>query len=321
LGLGAVAMDIVLQCEDLPREDGFAFVHQEKLMPGGSCANVLVTLANMGARCGILAKVGDDPYGNTLSKDLKGAGISTQYLLTKEGGVTLHTFIAVARNGSKAILVNLGDSFLSLSDDEVNPEMLEGVKVFYTDMFAGRAALKLARLCGEKGIKVFFNLQCSPSFLELCRVSRKELEEMISICDLFYSGREGLLELSATGDGMEAGLAVYKKYHPEMGVVATLGDKGATWINHQGTLFVPAFHVTASDTTGAGDAFAGGLIYSFFIRGRDRKTSIEFSSACAAIKCMQPGPRLKASEMDVRRFLDRHQNLSRSEDRGASDEQ
>jgi sugar/nucleoside kinase (ribokinase family)/ABC-type sugar transport system substrate-binding protein len=321
LGLGAVAMDIVLQCEDLPREDGFAFVHEEKLMPGGSCANVLVTLANLGARCGVLAKVGEDQYGNILSKDLKEAGISTQYLLTKECGTTLHTFIAVARNGSKAILVNLGDSFLSLSEDEVTPEMLEGVKVFYTDMFVGRPALKLARLCREKGITVFFNLQCTPSFMELCRVSGRELEEMISICDLFCLGREALRELSAAGDGLGAGLAVYKKYHPEMGVVATLGDKGAAWINHQETLLVPAFRVKASDTTGAGDAFAGGLIYALFIRRHDRKRSIEFASACAAIKCMQPGPRFKANEMDVRRFLDQHQNLSNSENRGACNEQ
>lgn len=314
LGLGAVAMDIVLQCEDLPREDGFAFVHEERLVPGGSCANVLVTLANMGSRCAILAKVGDDAYGSILRKDLHTSEVSTHYLLTKKGGTTLHTFITVAHNGSKAIFANLGNSFLSLSENEVNQEMLDGVKIFYTDMFAGRPALKLARLCREKGIPVFFNLECTPSFMELCHVSREELEEMISLCNLFCSSREGLLELSTMADGLEAGLTVYKKFHPEMGVVATLGEKGASWISKEETLFAPACQVKAVDTTGAGDAFAGGLIYSYFIRGCDRKTSIDFASACAAIKCMQPGPRLKANEADIKRFLDHYQKESGSGD-------
>lgn len=308
LGLGAIAMDIVLQCEDLPREDGFAFVHGERSVPGGSGANVLVTLANMGAHCAILAKVGDDTYGSILRKDLFESEISTQYLLTKQGGTTLHTFITIARNGTKAIFVNLGDSFLSLSEDEVNSGMLEGIKVFYTDMVAGRPSIKLARLCKEKGIRVIFNLECSPSFMELCHVSRGELEEMISLCDLFCSSRDGLLEFSATADGMEAGLSIYKKFRPEIGVVVTLGDKGAVWINQEEPLSIPAFHIKPLDTTGAGDAFAGGLIYSYFLNDYDRKTSMEFASACAAIKCTQPGPRLKANEADVRRFLGDHQN-------------
>ena len=61
LGMGAVAMDLVLRCEDLPGEDGFAFVHEERWMPGGSCSNVLVTLASFGARCAVAAQIGDVP--------------------------------------------------------------------------------------------------------------------------------------------------------------------------------------------------------------------------------------------------------------------
>lgn len=309
LGLGAIAMDIVLRCEDLPREDGFSFIHEEKLMPGGSGANVLVTLANMGASCAILAKVGDDPYGNILRKDLFESEISTHYLLTKKGGTTLHTFITVAHNGAKAIYVNLGDSFLSLSEEEINPKMLQGVKVFYTDMIVGGPALKLTKLCREKGIPIFFNLECTPSFMELCGVHRKDLEEMISLCSLFCTSKEGLSEFCAGKDEIEAGLAIYKKFHPEIGVVVTLGERGAAWINHEETLLIPAFSVKAIDTTGTGDAFAGGLIYAYLLKGWEKKRSIEFASACAALKCTQPGPRLKAKEAEIKQFLENHQTL------------
>ena len=70
LGLGASAMDVVLNCEDLPREDGFAFIHEEKLTPGGSCANVLTAAAGFGNRTGLIAKMGDDEYGRVFVEDL-----------------------------------------------------------------------------------------------------------------------------------------------------------------------------------------------------------------------------------------------------------
>ena len=98
LGMGAVAMDLILRCEDLPGDDGFAFVHKEEWLPGGSCSNVLVTLACMGARCAAAAQVGDDSYGDAVRSDLLRHGISTEHLLTRNGSTTLHTFVAVARN-------------------------------------------------------------------------------------------------------------------------------------------------------------------------------------------------------------------------------
>ena len=42
LSLGAIAMDIVLNSHELPKDDGFAFIHHEQMMPGGSASNVSV---------------------------------------------------------------------------------------------------------------------------------------------------------------------------------------------------------------------------------------------------------------------------------------
>jgi len=308
LGLGTAAMDIVLRCENLPREDGFAFIHREELRPGGSCANVLVTLTSMGITTGMVAKIGDDYYGNVFKNELLESGVSAQYIQNKKNGTTLHTFITVTGNGSRAIFANMGDSLLSLSEEEVNPGMLEGVKIFYTDMFPGRPALKLARLCRERGIIVIFNLQCPPSFMELCHLKRGELEEMISLCHLFFSCQNGLLELATVDDYMEASFLVYQKYLPEMGLVSTFGDKGANWLSKEGAVFTPAFNVQAIDTTGAGDAFIGGLIYSYFFEQLNRKESMEFASACAAIKCTQLGARLRTTVNHVRNFIELHKN-------------
>ena len=48
LSLGAIAMDIVLNSHELPKDDGFAFIHHEQMMPGGSASNVSVSAAHLG---------------------------------------------------------------------------------------------------------------------------------------------------------------------------------------------------------------------------------------------------------------------------------
>lgn len=311
LGLGTAAMDIVLQCESLPREDGFAFVREERMLPGGSCANVLVALAGLGHAAAMVAKIGDDNYGSRFREDLLQCGVSARYLFTKPGGTTLHTFITVGQSGAHAIFAHLGDSLLNLTAAEMLPEMLDDVQVFYTDMFPGKPAISLARLCRAREIPIVFNLECAPSFMRACHVAREELEEMLSLCDLFCTGREGLLELAAADSHLEAARIINNRHRPSLGLVATLGDGGANWwIDDEQMIAAAAFPVPAVDTTGAGDAFIGGLISGFFFDKMAHRQALEFASACAAIKCTQPGPRLKASQPEVMSFLQERSSIA-----------
>lgn len=303
-------MDIVLQCENLPREDGFAFVHNESLLPGGSCANVLAALTRLGVDTGLVAKIGDDKYGRAFREDIARSGVSTEYLFTRPGGITLHTFVTLAPNGERAIFCHLGDSLLDLREDEVVPEMLREVKVFYTDMFPGRPALKLARLSRELGVKVVFNLECAPSFMQLCEVSLGEIEEMISLCDLLCMSREGLFQFTGVEDPRVAGQALYQRYQPREGIVSTCGTQGALWwFGDKASISAPAFPVQAIDTTGAGDAFIAGLIYAYFYQEMGRQQALEFANACGAIKCTQLGARFKAGLEEVNSFVRRNKSI------------
>jgi sugar/nucleoside kinase (ribokinase family) len=155
-------------------------------------------------------------------------------------------------------------------------------------------------------IPVVFNLECSPTFMESCGVSRDELEEMLSLCHLFCAGREGLKGLTSFEDEREAAAYLRDKYTPPGGVVATLGEKGAFWAGMGESISVPAFAVAPIDTTGAGDAFAGGLIYARLLQTRNIGPSLAFANACGAVKCLQPGPRLKATREEIEKFMEAH---------------
>ena len=303
LGMGAAAMDVVMRCDQLPKADGFAFIHNESLLAGGSCANVLATLAGMGTSTALVAQMGDDTYGLAFMQDLEQIGIGAQFLKLRHGGVSLHTFITVAEDGAKAIFAQMGDSLLTLTEDDVSPNMLDDVSVFYSDLMPAGPALKLARLCRERGIRIVFNLQAAPDFMTLCGIDRERINEMLTLCDLFITFQDGLSGWTKQSKYQDSCQSVFEQFQPAMGVVVTLGPKGSLWCHAQGEIYTPAFRVDSHDTTGAGDAFAGGLIQALFIDAAEPTMAARFATACAALKCIRPGPRLSVNKDQVATFL------------------
>ncbi len=299
LGLGASAVDVVLECDDLPREDGFSRVRRERVVPGGSCANVLAALARLGTPSALVAQMGDDDYGRVFLKDLEANGVSAAHVLLKPGGTSLHTFIAVAENGARSILAHMGDSLLALSEDQVPEALLDGISVFYTDMLPAQPALKLARACARREVPVVFNLQVGPGFMELCGTPREAIDEMIALSRVFVTFRGALEELAGTADPEKALDQLVSKHPLPGGALATLGRDGACWVHAEERLQQPAFAVEALDTTGAGDSFSAGLIQSLLIEQADRPEALAFASACAALKCTMPGPRFTAARQQV----------------------
>ena len=212
----------------------------------------------------------------------------------------------LAEGGAKVIFCHMGDSVLSLTEEDVKTEMLDGIRVFYTAMQPGRPALKLARLCLEKGIPVVCNLQVEPEFLARCGTTREMVDDMLSLSGLVVTFKHGLIRHTGQRDIEAAVRTMYNRHHPVMGLIVTLGEEGALWFDGNSVLAVPAFTVDSKDTTGAGDAFLGGLIHARFFQGLDRGAAMKFANACAALKCTQPGPRLKASKLDILAFMEQH---------------
>lgn len=306
LGLGTVAMDIVLKCNKLPEKDGTVFIFEEKLVPGGSCANVLVTLSKLGVSTEVLAKFGGDHYSKVFLEDIIAEKVSTEKIVIDKDKTLLHTFITVGENGEKCIFANLGTSLLSLTEEDVDEEMLNDISLFYTDMFPGKPALKLAKICKSKGIPVFFNLQCGLELMNLCNISREEIEEMIQLSDMFVSCKEGLFQLSGQNNHEDGLRVLYKKHGTNNGMIATCGDKGVIYLDEEKMVKVPSFKVRAVDTTGAGDAFMGGFIYSYFIKEDSIENSLRFGNVCSAIKCTQWGSRIDTDLDQVIKFYTKY---------------
>lgn len=309
LSLGAVAMDFVLECDLLPRDDGFEVIRKEKLLPGGSASNISVTLAALGVEVYQAGQIGDDKCGIAFRESLREDGVNDSWLVTKKGGTTLHTYIIAASQGQHCIFANLGDC-VGTMDPALFPEKLvAGMDCLYVDMFSAEAALRLAAQAKEASVPILYNMQCPPSFMRESGTSRKDIESMLSSCSLFISGKDGYFEMTGEKDSMVAMKQIWEQYQIPEGVIYTAGEKGSFWWDGKKMYHQEAFQIESVDTTGAGDCFTGGLIYSYIVSGFEKQRSLEFASAAAAIKCMQKGPRSKADAAQINGFLADHKKI------------
>ena len=306
LGMGTAAMDTLMGIEKLPRSDAFELLRSEQLVPGGSCANMLVTYAALGGESKQLAKIGDDRFGQAFRETLEEDGVDVSLLKVKSGGTTLHTYVMAAENGEHCIFANIGDCLMQLEPEEITENMLDGIDLFYGDLFPCRAAIRMAELAKKKKIPVAICLQCPPDFMAGVGVSLADIEEILSYADLIISGRDGYFQLTKETETIAATQALYQIYQPRHGCVCTAGSEGAVWVTADQVLRAKAYAVQSIDSTGAGDAFFGGLLYSYFHQEESRQQALDFASALGAMKCTVWGPRIKTTPQKVREFIRLH---------------
>ncbi|MGI5824864.1 MAG: carbohydrate kinase family protein [Bacillota bacterium] len=306
LGMGTAAMDTLWEVAELPKADAFERLKSEKLVPGGSCANMLVTYAGLGGSSKQIAKIGDDNFGLEFKKTLAADGVDTDMLIVKKGGTTLHTYIAAAADGQHCIFSNMGDCLMQLEPEEITAGMLDGVDLFYADLFPCRAAVRMAELAKERSVPVVICLQCPPDFMESVGVEMAEIKDILKYADLIISGRDGYLQLTSEADYIKAVKAVYEQYKPVYGCVCTAGSDGSVWIDAKETVIGKAYEITAVDSTGAGDAFLGALLYSYFHKEENKQQAIDFAGAVGALKCTVWGPRIKVSPQEVCDFMGKY---------------
>ena len=82
---GQVAMDIVINSHDLPKDDGFALINHEQMLPGGSASNVSVSAAYFGMESYQTGKIGDDNIGDEFLRTLREDGVDAELVAVEKG--------------------------------------------------------------------------------------------------------------------------------------------------------------------------------------------------------------------------------------------
>ncbi len=266
---------------------------------GGSVANTVVAMADFGGKSAFVGKVGNDEVGNFFLKNMRDLGVAVS-VSQSDTSPTGTCAVLITGDAQRTMLTNLGAS-ATLTESDIDESMIKAAKYVYVEgyLLTGEttkaAAYRAMALAKSHGVKVAFT--ASDPFL--VNMIRDEIWELITgPVDLFFCNEQEAVSLTGMSDPIACAAKIHE--HAE-NVALTLGEKGSI-VMHGGESFpVEGVPVAAVDTTGAGDMYAGALLYGV-TNGMSWQQSGHLASHAAARIVSQMGARLerKFTDQEVR---------------------
>ncbi|MCY3735102.1 MAG: adenosine kinase [Gemmatimonadaceae bacterium] len=258
---------------------------------GGSAANTVITVARFGGRARYAFQVGEDDWGRFYRKDLTAAGVDSNPAC-RIPGETGQCLVMVTPDAERSMLTFLGASG-TMGPRQVDPEGIAASRFVYLEGYlltteVGFQACRMASaIAREVGVEVSLTLS-DPSVVEAFRDRFKVLAD--DGVDLLFCNEEEAAVLTGVGDPQEA---TSRLADLSARVCVTLGAGGAlTAERGSPPRLVRGVEAKAVDTTGAGDTFAGGVLYGL-ASGHSLKESARLGNYAAAAVVSLFGPRLE----------------------------
>ena len=261
---------------------------------GGSAANTLIAVSSMGGSSYYSCKVADDDLGHFYLDDLKAAGIDCNMDGKHKGGITGKCLVMVTPDAERTMHTFLGVSS-ELSPYEVNEEAIRNASFCYlegylTTSVTGKAANIEARNLAEK-----HHIKTALTFSDPFVVEhfRDDFTDTIGDgIDLLFCNEAEALSYTQK-ETVEDAIDIIKTFSKTFAI--TLGAKGAVVYDGSEQISIDAHPVTAVDTNGAGDLFAGAFMYGL-TKGMSFQQAGNLASKASSQIVSQFGPRLKLEQ-------------------------
>ncbi len=270
--VGSFNADLIAYMQRMPQPG--ETVHGERFDTGagGKGSNQAVAAARLGADVSFIGRVGRDVFAEIAYALWDAEGINRAFVTQDEERATGVAPIMVDSSGENVIVVVLGAN----------------LRVATADIDAARAAIAAADL-------LIAQLEINLDAVEYALRAAKELgvttilnpapaaelpAEIIALADYLTPNETELAALAGAGDVTAAARRLLTRAGQT--AVVTLGASGAQIVTADATQQVPAFEAAALDTTGAGDAFNGGLAVAL-AEGRPLPQAARFANATAAL--------------------------------------
>lgn len=234
---------------------------------GGAPANVLAALSSLGRNTAFIGKVGDDSFGHFLMDSLVAAGIHTSGLVFSADTPTTLAFVHLAQDGDRSFSFyrNPGAD-ATLTKAEVADELIENGSIFHfgslslTHEAAAEATLYAVEQARQAGKLISFDPNLRERLWGSLEHAGYMIRKALAFADVVKLSEEELLFLTGISD-LETALEELCSTFAISLAFVTLGARGCYYRCDKLAGLVPGFQVKASDTTGAGDAFLGGVLH------------------------------------------------------------
>lgn len=266
----------------------------KKRASGGSAANTIIAASYFGGNTYYSCNVANDETGDFYVSDLKAAGVDTNLGDDREEGITGRCLVMVTPDAERTMNTYLGIT-ANLSSKHLDEEAIKASEYLYIEGYlvssesARPAAIEAKRIAEANGVKTAFTFS-DPAMVQFFKDG---LVEMIGDgVDLLFCNEAEALNYSDT-DNVPDAIEQLKKIAKRF--VITLGSEGAIIFDGENTLDVAPHKITAVDSNGAGDMFAGAFLYAI-THGYSYQQAGDLASLASATVVSNFGPRL-ASEM------------------------
>jgi sugar/nucleoside kinase (ribokinase family) len=267
---------------------------------GGSAANTIVALAEFGGTAAFVGKIGGDETGEFFLKDMRDLGVAIDVKPADAPSGTCA--VLITEDAQRTMLTNLGAS-ATLGVDDIDESLIKESEYVYIEGYLlpgpdGKAAAhKAIDIAKANDVKVAFT--ASDPFL--VNMLKDEIWELITgPVDLFFCNEEEAKSLTGESDPIKGAAKIHEHCQ---NVALTLGDKGSIVMHGGEALPVEGVQVSALDTTGAGDMYAGALLYGI-TNGMNWQQAGHLASHAAARVVAQMGARLehKFTEAEIKQL-------------------
>ncbi|MEO8413884.1 MAG: carbohydrate kinase [Ginsengibacter sp.] len=233
---------------------------------GGAPTNVAAAIAALGGDVLLSAKVGTDPFGQQLIDTMKDFGVSTIWMVQDKNYFTTFAFVSLMKDGERDFVFNRGaDGQLSESDiegvdlDEC-PIVHFGSATAFLPGPLQNAYKSLLQKALEKNVFISFD----PNYRQL--LWKNNIETFIAQswyfmenCHFFKLSDEEAILITGGSSVHDAAKILSEKTKATFAI--TLGKEGTLLMHQKNKIIVSSIPVKSIDSTGAGDAFVGAVLY------------------------------------------------------------
>ena len=275
--VGSCNVDLTTFTDRFPAPGETIFGTRFDLGFGGKGANQAVAARRCGAEVSMIARVGDDLFGQATLRNFEELGIDASHVRIVDSLSSGVAPIFVDPSGQNRIIVVKGaNDRLRPEDVELALPVLEGVDCVVLQFeIPIETVLYTVRFARARGIRTIVNPAPAVA-IDLAALTGADYVVPNETEAETLTGLPVRTERQA-----EACARAILDRGPDR-VIVTLGDRGALLARRDGHVHVPAFEVDTRDTTGAGDAFIGSFA-AFLVEGFEEREAVARANLYAAL--------------------------------------
>jgi sugar/nucleoside kinase (ribokinase family) len=276
VGVGYATVDLLFVSPHI--EERLVDAPVFSMQGGGSAANMMATLAVMGARTRFFGRIGDDDHGRFILRSMQNLKIDTSMLSIENDRVSPVSVLQIDELTRRRKILRSRGNVTPLAPRDLPSGLLNNACLLVIDGSQPALQAAVAEKARDKGIPVLLNAsQLSGG-----------MGELLSLSDVVI-GSERFAHALAPSDELGDSLREILNLGPQVALI-TMGESGAVGLEGSKLVQQEALDVFVADTSGAGDAFAGAFAFAF-LHGWPLERSVPFSNAAAGLVCRSLGAR------------------------------